>query len=91
MVHDHVGFGFRTMESSADNLMNADVAGEDLVAVFRILSTEAPDVVKLARPATFFGKSADGPVVTGEVPAVLVFTFADLCVLIEEFFVFHEL
>ena len=90
MVYDHVGLGFWTMEGCANYLMNTDVASEDHVAVIRILSTEAPDVVKFARPAPFFGKAADGSVITGTISTVLVFTFADLGVLIEDFFVFHN-
>ena len=91
MVYDHVGLGFWTMEGCADNLMDTDVAGEDHVTIVLILGAKGPNVIQFARPAPFFGKAADGSIVTSAVPAVLVFTFADLCVLVEEFFVIHHL
>ena len=91
VVNNHVRLGLRAMEGRADDLMDTNVAGEDHVPVVRILGTEAPDVIQLTGPTTFFGKAADGTVVTGLVSAVLVFTFADLSILVQKFFVFHRL
>lgn len=78
------------MEGSADNLMNTDVACEDHVPIIGVLGAKTPYIVQLARPTSFFGKAADGAIVTGEISAVFVFAFAHLCVLINEFLVFHN-
>ena len=78
------------MEGGANYLMDTDVAGEDHVAIIRILGSKAPDIVQLARPAPFLWKAADGSIVTGKVASALVFTFAGLTVLVEQIFSFHR-
>ena len=89
MVDDHIGVIWSTVKSSGYNLMNTDITRENHIASSYVLGAESPDIIPFAETRTWFGKSKNGAVVTGQILTIFVFALHLTVECLKEIMIIH--